>query len=77
MQYLEKWHFTTHSVLYVGSTQTIHGAPYDRTTFFLDELLPPYSVVALSEDGQQKQSLSGEYLMTEVTLSPVLMLSIY
>ena len=73
-QYLEKWHRNMHSV-YAGRTKTIPSA-YDRTKFFLDDLLP-YSVVAISEDGRHKQSLSGEYLLTEVNPSRTLSLSMF
>ena len=73
-EYLAKWHRSIQSV-YAGKADKAPCA-YDRSAFFLDDTLE-YSVIAISEEGKHKQSISSEYILTEVNISRTLSLSMF
>ena len=73
-QYLDKWHRSMHSV-YAGRADTIPTA-FNRSPFFLDDTLQ-FSVLSISEMGKHKQTISDEYLLTEVNPSRTLSLSMF
>ena len=73
-EYLAKWHRSIQSV-YAGKADKVPCA-YDRSAFFLDDTLE-YSVIAISEEGKHKQSISSQYILTEVNISRTLSLSMF
>ena len=73
-QYMGKWDNCMHTV-YAGKTSTIPNH-YDRTAFFLDETLE-YTLVQIAEEGQHRQSISDQYLLTEVNISRTLSFSMF
>jgi hypothetical protein len=73
-QYLDKWNHSIQSV-FSGRTELIPSA-YDRSTFYLDDSLP-YEVVSISQKGKHKQSISAEYILTEINISRTLSLSMF
>lgn len=73
-EYLAKWHRSIQSV-YAGKVDRVPCA-YDRSSFFLDDTLQ-YSLIAISEEGKHKQSISSEYILTEVNISRTLSLSMF
>jgi hypothetical protein len=73
-EYLAKWHRSIQSV-YAGKADKVPSA-YDRSAFFLDDMLD-YLAIAISEEGKHKQSISSEYILTEVNISRTLSLSMF
>ena len=72
--YLDKWHRSIQSV-YAGKAEKVPTA-YDRSTFFLDDTLE-YTTVTISEEGKHRQTISAEYILTEVNISRTLSLSMF
>ena len=72
--YIAKWHQNMH-LLYAGKAACIPSA-YDRTKFFLDDSLD-FSTITISESGKHKQSISSEYILTEINISRTLSLSMF
>ena len=72
--YLAKWDHSIRSV-YAGKAVHIPSA-HNRLPFFLDDSLE-YTVVSISEKGKHKESISSEYLLTEVNVSRTLSLSMF
>mmetsp|Transcript_118302 Transcript_118302/g.232253 ORF Transcript_118302/g.232253 Transcript_118302/m.232253 type:complete len:1455 (-) Transcript_118302:1531-5895(-) len=72
--YLEKWHRSVQAV-FEGKTSTIPSA-YNRSAFFLDDILD-YSLISISDKGRHKQSISSEYILTEINPSRTLSMSMF
>jgi len=73
-QYIDKWHHSIQSV-YAGKTEKVPTA-YDRRPFFLDDTLG-YTTINISEEGKHTQTISSEYILTEVGPSRILSLSMF
>jgi len=73
-QYMEKWHRNIHSI-YAGKTERVPSF-FDRSGFFLDDTLE-YTTIKISDQLKHKQTLSSEYLLTEINISRTLSLSMF
>ncbi len=73
-QYLDKLHHNLQT-LFGGKTTTIPNV-FDRSQFFLDDTLP-YTLVTIAEEGKHKQTISAEYILTEINVSRTLSLSMF
>jgi len=73
-EYFARWHRSIHAV-YAGKADQV-PCTNDRSPFFLDDSLE-YSLIAISEEGKHKQSISSEYILTEVGISRTLSLSMF
>ena len=73
-EYVDRWHRSMHSV-FAGKTDKVPTV-YNRWSFFLDDTLE-YSTVFISEEGRHKQSISSEYILTEINVSRTLSLSMF
>lgn len=73
-QYLDKWHRSIQSV-YAGRSEKIPTV-FDRRPFFLDDTLE-YTTINIAEAGKHKQTISSQYILTEVGISRTLSLSMF
>ena len=73
-QYLVKWHRSIQS-LYAGKTDDIPTV-FNRRAFFLDDSLE-YKTLAISDQEKHKQSLTAEYVLTEIGVSRTMSFSMF
>jgi len=74
-QYMDKWNRRIYEI-FGGRTKKRLPTVYDRTSFFLDDMLP-YTTIRISEEGKHKATLHGEYLLSEVGISRTMSLSMF
>jgi hypothetical protein len=73
-RYLGRWQNNINFV-YGGKTETV-PLPFDHSNFFMDDCLP-FSPITLSHKTHEMPTVTGEYLLTEISPSRVMSFSMF